>query len=79
METAIDAYTYESAYCEFKEEVKGRIKPGYYADFVVLDKDIFTCDPMEIQDILPVMTVIGGKTVWGKKDERNTDTIFNEP
>lgn len=66
VETAIDAYTYESAYCEFKEEVKGRIKPGYYADFVVLDKDIFTCDPMEIQDILPVMTVIGGKTVWGK-------------
>ncbi len=64
VETAIDAYTYESAYCEFKEGVKGRIKPGYYADFVVLDRDIFTCEPMQIKDILPVMTVVGGKTVY---------------
>ncbi len=64
VETAIDAYTYESAYCEFKEDVKGRIKPGYYADFVVLDRDIFTCEPMQIKDILPVMTVVGGKTVY---------------
>ena len=64
METAIDAYTYESAYCEFKEDRKGRIKPGYYADFLVLDTDIFTCDPMRIKDILHVMTVVGGKTVY---------------
>ena len=64
VETAIDAYTYESAYCEFKEDRKGRIKPGYYADFLVLDTDIFTCDPMRIKDILPVMTVVGGKTVY---------------
>lgn len=64
VETAIDAYTIESAYCEFLEDVKGRIKPGYYADMVVLDTDIFTCDPMQIKDILPVMTVVGGKTVY---------------
>ena len=44
--------------------MKGRIKPGYYADLVVLDKDIFTCDPLEIKDILPVLTVVGGKTVY---------------
>jgi len=67
VETAIDAYTYESTYCEFKEHVKGRIKPGYYADFAVLDTDIFTCDPMQIKDILPVMTVVGGKTVYEKE------------
>ena len=64
VETAIDAYTYGSAYNEFKEEVKGRIKPGFYADLVVLDRDIFTCDPMEIKDILPVMTMVGGKVVY---------------
>ena len=64
VETAIDAYTYESAYCEFKECVKGRIKPRYYADFIVLDTDIFTCNPMQIKDILPVMTVVGGKIVY---------------
>lgn len=69
VETAIDAYTLESAYCELQENVKGRIKPGYYADLIVLDKDIFTCDPLEIKDILPVLTVVGGKTVY-QRDEK---------
>ncbi len=64
VETAIDAYTYESAYCEFMEDVKGRIKPGYYADMTILDTDIFTCDPLTIKDILPVMTIVGGRTVY---------------
>lgn len=64
METAIDAYTMESAYAEFQEDVKGRLKPGYYADMVLLDRDIFTVDPMEIKDILPVMTIVGGKVVY---------------
>ena len=66
IEDAVDAYTYESAYAEFKEGVKGRIKPGFYADFVVLDKDIFTCDPMEIKDVLPVLTMVDGKIVYRK-------------
>ena len=64
VETAIDAYTMESAYAEFQEDVKGRLKPGYYADMVLLDRDIFTVDPMEIKDILPVMTIVGGKVVY---------------
>ena len=66
METAIDAYTKESSYAEFQENVKGRLKPGYYADMVLLDRDIFTVDPMEIKDILPVMTIVGGKVVYKK-------------
>ena len=66
VETAIDAYTMESAYAEFQEDVKGRLKPGYYADMVLLDRDIFTVDPMEIKDILPVMTVVCGKVVYKK-------------
>lgn len=63
---AIDSYTVESAYMEFKEDVKGRIKPGHYADMIVLDQDIFTVDPMKIKDILPVLTMVGGKVVYKK-------------
>ncbi len=66
VETAIDAYTVESAYAEFLEEKKGRIKEGYYADLVLLDRDIFTVDPMEIKEILPVLTMVGGKIVYKK-------------
>ena len=64
VETAIDAYTAGSAYNEFKEDVKGRIKPGYFADLVVLDKDIFTCNLEEIKDIQPVLTMVGGRIVY---------------
>lgn len=68
VETAVDAYTYESAYAEFMEDVKGRIKPGYYADMVLLDRDIFTVDPAEIKDIRPVMTMVGGKVVYESRN-----------
>lgn len=61
---AIDAYTAGSAYAEFMEDRKGRIKAGYYADLVLLDRDIFTVDPMEIKDIQPEMTMVGGKIVY---------------
>lgn len=64
VETAVDAYTLESAYAEFMENVKGRIQPGFLADMVVLDRDIFTVDPDEIKDISPVMTMVGGKVVF---------------
>ncbi|MEG2017001.1 MAG: amidohydrolase [Clostridium sp.] len=63
---AIDAYTIGSAYAEFMENKKGRIKEGHYADLVILDKDIFTVDKMEIKDILPVLTMVGGKVVYKK-------------
>lgn len=64
--TAIDAYTSGSAYMEFMEDRKGRIKPNYLADLVILDKDIFTCNIMEIRNILPLMTMVDGKIVYRK-------------
>ena len=64
VETAIDAYTTGSAYNEFMEEEKGRLRAGFYADLVVLDKDIFTVDPEKISSILPVLTMVGGRIVY---------------
>lgn len=66
VETAIDAYTYESAYAEFMEDRKGRIKPGYYADMVLLDQDIFTVPADKIRNIRPVLTMVGGRVVYSK-------------
>lgn len=63
---AIDAYTYGSAYNEFKEDFKGRIKPGFVADLVVLDRDIFTIDPVEIKDVNVLKTMIDGEFVYEK-------------
>lgn len=64
VEEAVEAYTAGSAWAEFQEDTKGRIAPGFLADLTVLDKDIFTCDPMEIRDILPVMTIVAGEIAY---------------
>ena len=54
VETAVDAYTLESAYAEFQEDVKGRIKPGYYADMGLLDRDITQTDLRRLRGDRPV-------------------------
>ncbi|OPJ55653.1 amidohydrolase [Alkalithermobacter paradoxus] len=64
LEDAIDAYTYGSAFNEFKEEFKGRLKPGYVADLIVLDKDIFTIDEKYIKDIKVEKTMVDGEFVY---------------
>jgi predicted amidohydrolase YtcJ len=64
---AIYAYTLGSAYAEFAETNKGSIAPGYYADFVVLDRDITKVAPAEILKTRVLRTVVGGKTVYEKK------------
>ncbi len=73
--TAVDAYTIESAYASFEEEIKGRLKPGFLADFVVIDKDIFTCPPEQIKDTQVLSTVVGGIEVY-KKENKNEDTCY---
>ena len=61
---AVDCATWEGAYMEFAEDVKGRLKAGYLADLVILDKDIFTCPADEIKDAAPVLTMVGGEVVY---------------
>jgi predicted amidohydrolase YtcJ len=64
---AVEAYTMGSAYAEFQENVKGSITPGKLADMVVLSDDIFSIDPAKIRDVKVLKTVVGGKIVWGEK------------
>lgn len=45
---------------------RGVLSRGYLADFIILDRDIFTIDPMEIKDITVEETFIGGSSVYRK-------------
>jgi len=63
---AIDAYTLESAYVSFEEGIKGRLEKNYYADFVVLDEDIFEINSEKIKDIKALMTVVNGEIAYRK-------------
>ncbi len=63
MET-LEAYTAEGAYAEFAEDRKGRLKPGYFADIVILSGDIEQVAPESIASLHPVMTICGGRATF---------------
>jgi len=58
---ALRAYTSENAYAGYQEHLLGVIAPGYLADFVVLSRNLFDSDPVDIPTIKVLRTVIGGR------------------
>ena len=67
VEEAVRAYTVGSATAEFQEKVKGTLTPGKLADLVMLDRNIFTIDPAEIEKTRVVLTVLDGRVVFETK------------
>jgi len=65
--TAIDAYTAGAAYSAFDEKVLGRVAPGFFADLVFLDRDIFALPPEEIHLAKVRKTLLAGETVWERE------------
>ncbi|QDC01168.1 amidohydrolase [Mesorhizobium sp. 8] len=61
---ALAAYTVEGAYAEFAETAKGRLKPGFMADLVVLSADIEATAPEALHDVRPLVTICGGKVTY---------------
>lgn len=68
VEDALVAYTSGSAYAEFMEHEKGRLKEGFLADVVVLSDDPFEVESDRLVDILPVMTLVGGRSVYADRE-----------
>ncbi len=67
-EEALELYTIGSAWFSQEEGVKGRIAPGQYADFALLNKDYFAVAEEEIRGIESVLTVTGGVIVYGAEE-----------
>jgi len=59
---ALFAYTQGSAFAQFDETRKGVLAPGYFADLVVLDRDITKASPQELLHTKVLRTVVGGVT-----------------
>jgi predicted amidohydrolase YtcJ len=70
VEEALTAYTSTAAYASFEENIKGQLKPGLLADFVILNKNLTEIPAEEIRDTLVMRTVIGGKTVYQRDKYR---------
>ena len=61
---AFTSNTVGSAYAEFAEKVKGSITPGKLADLVMLDRDIYKIDPLEIDKTKVLLTIMDGKIIY---------------
>ncbi len=67
-ESALRLWTQGSAWFSGEQDVKGTLAPGKYADLAVLSADLMSVPPEEIQRINAVMTIVGGKVVYGEGD-----------
>jgi len=68
---ALRLYTQGSSWFSGEEQKKGSLKPGALADLAVLSIDYFTALEEEIKGIESVLTVVGGKVVYGAEEFGN--------
>lgn len=63
-EESVKGYTTHAAASAWRSESTGSLTPGKFADIIILDRDIFTCDVEEISETEVQLTLLGGKEVW---------------
>ena len=61
---ALDSFTIHGAEASFEEKEKGRIKPGYLADFTVLEKNPFEIEERQLHTVKVHAGYLGGKCVF---------------
>jgi hypothetical protein len=61
---AVRAYTFNAAYAEGEETIKGTIQAGQLADLIVLSTNIFAIDPTQIDTVKVDLTFLGGQIVY---------------
>ncbi|MEJ2167851.1 MAG: amidohydrolase [Desulfobacterales bacterium] len=64
VEDAVRGYTTAPAAFYGQSHKMGTLTPGKRADMIVLDRDIFEVDPMEIADARVEMTIFDGRIVY---------------
>jgi predicted amidohydrolase YtcJ len=64
-ETALRMWSENVTWFSNEEGRKGRIQVGQLADLIVPDRDYFSCPEVEIADITSLLTVVGGRVVYG--------------
>lgn len=67
-EAALRMWTENVTWFSNEEGKKGRIEVGQLADLVVPDRDFFACPESDIADTTALLTVVGGKVVYGVGD-----------
>jgi len=61
---ALYAYTQGSAYAEWTEKSKGKLLPGYEADFILVDRDLYTDLAPKLLGTRVLETFVAGQQVY---------------
>jgi predicted amidohydrolase YtcJ len=64
VEESLKAYTINGAFASFEEDIKGSLEKGKLADFVVMEKDLFSIPASEIRNVRILQTYVGGKKIY---------------
>ena len=65
-EETLRGMTIWAAKASFEEKKKGSLEKGRFADFIILNTDVMTCEPAAILKAKVLATYSGGKKVYGK-------------
>ncbi len=60
---AVLGYTTHAAAACWRGHFTGALKPGYSADLIMLDRDIFACDPYAVAETQVLLTLFKGQAV----------------
>lgn len=71
VEEIVRSFTINGAYLIFRDDEIGSIEVGKCADFIVLDRDIFEINPVDIGNTQVLMTFFDGKVVYKKEHTDN--------
>ena len=65
---ALRCATHNNAFLTFDEDKKGSLEPGKLADLAVVSADPLTVEEARIRDINALMTMVGGRIVYERRN-----------
>ncbi len=72
---ALRAFTLDAAYAAHQEATQGTLEPGKWADFILIDQDIFKIDPARIWKTRVLQTWVAGKSVYQPESATQTNSL----
>jgi predicted amidohydrolase YtcJ len=67
-EDALRMFAEDAAFAAFEEKERGRLAPGFRADLTVLSRDVTSIPPREILDTQVMLTVVGGRVTYTRRE-----------